>query len=457
MSDKESGGESSNEEQSSIDCLNDYCLLHIMEFVDLAQLWRLRDVSQRWRELVNTARRELDFTALGCDGMKMETVKEILKCFGPRLRSLKINFAYFGKMLDIQVQKELLPLMAFYCQGLENLDVNYVSQVIHTRSSLAVFRNLHEIRFGTFTFPFMDIAACFRVAKNLRRVSMPQNLFRGHFFFNMKNLERLELGCSKISTDHMNRILQNNSTLKSLAIYESEHLDDRMPEAITTHLKYLEELTISNNHPKMTNFEILGDIKSLKKLILLYHPDTGILDQLRLPTIALFRRLIKNNQLEHLRLHCVTDDIFIHNESILDLIPQLSNLKLFSIIPWKLTPSPDLTASLYHKSLTPHQVDTFDQVFDCFPNELLELVKACPNLRDSKVTRSTEYDISVVVKLVEHFNTVQRTSRFDFYATETGIPRNATEDEYMMLRNRLLNVPGKKIYRIIVPILQIKF
>lgn len=427
------------QESISIEYLNDDCLLHIMKFIDLAQLWHLQDFNQRWRELVSVTFRKLDFTAARCRDLTFTTISEMIDLLGHRVKSMTIDFP------DYEFFVPLFELIARKCDRLVNLDIDNLvidSKLVKVLPSF--FHRLRQLQLGSNIYYENDFIDCFRFADVLESISVSYNYDVG-FLLNVKSLEHLKFGGEICSPDKTVRILENNKNLKSIEIYAWTPLDDRIPETMISQLKQLHTLTITIDVQSKVNFELLGDITSLKKMNVTFN--TSGLDDCDMMIVwhsgalidGLLKRLTIKNQLEYLFIRC---NGAIIKDSTIQLISKLSNLSFLGFFPWRLGHAMAVNLKI-DKLQTLQNLESFTITTNnniIMPNACMELIKACSNLSYLDVSGNTLFNMNFVVQLIEFLKNDRRSKRFELTANRTMIPWTATADRFVVENGRFLKL-----------------
>lgn len=374
----------------SLLCLNDDCILHILSFLDIVHLVRLRGTCSRIDELIDITcaknKESFDFSEInqGEKGITLMTARDILAYLGPQLKSLKIDSDDFNSG-----SVRPLDLITKYCTSLESLDLdgfNLSKNIV--KKLIPVVKNLKKFAAGAKSRFDDSISQCLCKATKLKHLIVCGNWdVTGKFLTKINNLERLSLNrCGNIQPKLFIQALQKNLTLKALEIQCCDKIDDRVLSTIVSDLKQLEELTISNQYPAMKRYDRFGEIASLKKLTVEFHSYTSI-DRL-LEVLS-----EKSNLME---FNYVVSDSKINPKTI-ELIAKLSSLKVLSLGFISTLSDNDIR---HLSNLTNLESLLIPGSGDVTPTALLDLINVCTKLNYLEVSE-TRLNSDFLYKLID--------------------------------------------------------
>lgn len=250
---QESPANSPKDSKTSLENLNEYCLLTIVSFLDPFELVSLRNVCTRLAQVADTqlkSIRELNITSL--KQQKKITLMEMRHLFyyaGKSARRLIISSEKF----DSANSTRILQLIPKYCKNLQYL------QLTGFRLNLDVWRKFsHLLR----NLKFLDLSDscelrddafnCYKKGTHqLKELKLANNnLVTGKFLGNLKGLVKLDISnCQNIDGKHLKTFSSNNplKTLKCLNISHNNNLLEADVNLILKNLSpSLESLTLNN-------------------------------------------------------------------------------------------------------------------------------------------------------------------------------------------------------------------
>lgn len=386
-----SGSTEAGNSSVSLLCLNDDCLLHVLSFLDIVEMVRLRGICGRLDELIDMAcakhKQNFDFSSIAkYESITLMTARNLLTYLGPDLKSLKIDCDDFNNNSGFR----LLDFIARYCKSLENLDIDGFTINQKQISRLTpMFRNLKKFSAGAKGRFNDSIGKCFEVANNIDTVTMCSNWeVTGEFLKKISNLQRLGLNrCGNVQPKFFIQALQKNRTLKALEIQCCDKFDDRVLNTMVADLKELEELTISNSYEKMQHFEKFAELVSLKRLTVEFHSLT--------PIERLLEKLAERNQLTE--FNYVGSGAGVSKRTV-DLISKLTNLRVLSIAFNQLLSDVSLKG---FSALSNLESLAIPGACSITPTAILQLVQDCEKLCYLDVSQTEVNANDFVFKLID--------------------------------------------------------
>lgn len=274
----ETSAYSSDQSQSAatLFSINDDCLLHVLQFLDVFDLTALKQVSP-WRQadLIDYhASREFAFIRLTFNdsGLRLNA-RATLKFLGPIVKCMEINGLNFNPNPDaLDLRYRVLKMVARYCQKLRYLKLlNFKITTKHLPHLEALFETLETFVVVSTEKDYEKIELEFKEPPaKLRCVIFegPLDLsgIKWHTFPKLEMLTFRKNGPS-LSAETIVQSLKVNSTLKRLYLMGLETKDGLAPvvETIAQDLKELKELEMSMFHDE-TDLAELGNCKKLTRL-----------------------------------------------------------------------------------------------------------------------------------------------------------------------------------------------
>lgn len=371
----------------SLDVLNDDCLLHLFDFLNIIDLLKIHKLSNRYNAVVDTYSKKFttfDFDRIpGAPELTLMIARDILIFLGPIVKNLCINGDEFK-----QGQNRLLDIAARKCQVLESLEIDgFQLRKENLRKIAPLFKNLQTFITGSDTRFSEDISVCFEQANNLKHVEIFGNYdITGRCLTKLRNLETLSLNnCGNIQPKFFVQALELNRTLKKLQVQRCDKLNNIVVQTIVRDLKELQDLSISNSYNDMTNFAELGNCTKLTHLSVEFHSFATI--------DPFLQNLVNKNQLEHL---AYMGSASVRAQTV-QLISQLTNLKHLEMSYNTIVTDEDI---LTLRSLTKLEHFAIPGAAMVSPESILSVLNACPNLKFLDVTQ-TLVDEVFVHKILE--------------------------------------------------------
>lgn len=276
---------------TTIDDLNDNCLLEILSYLNIVQLSKMVSLNRRFQSIVHAVADRKCKTTVSLHFQNTNEIKSVLEAFGHLISELNIRSMLHNGVIP-------LTLLRTYCSGtlkslnLRNFTIGKTFNAFHHRN---LFKSLADLTFDDCTLHTDFIQQLLNAAKALKTLK----LRKIHW-----------------STDNV-RVFYGVQSIEKLVIENC----DRLPGII----KYLKELVINDcrfSSPGTTVGQI-EQIKNLKKL----HFDCLWEYQQNTCIVGIFRPAQFKNSLNHLSL-----SNFIANDDIIYGICALSNLLTLKLI-----------------------------------------------------------------------------------------------------------------------------
>lgn len=315
-----------DENAPSLMILNDDCLLYLLEFFNVLDLIKIRGTCTRLDTLIDRFCQKyvnFDFGTLSFElptELTLMNARDILSFLGPNMKSLKIDGTDFS--INTNANRSIEWISRF-CKNLDSLELeNFTLSRPILKKLTPVIQNLKSFSIGDSTKVGDELGTCFNGASRLEEVKISGNWeITGKCLKKVSNLKSLSVNCcGNLQPKPFKEALEKNTTLKKLEICRCDRIDDSIVNFIVDHVQGIEELSMSNIYPCMSNYSRFAELPHLKKLSVEFHRFAPIDD--------LLKKLSTNNILEELRHNGGSSHEI--NPTI-EHISKLTNLKVLSM------------------------------------------------------------------------------------------------------------------------------
>lgn len=410
------------ENSASLMMLNDDCLLYLLEYLNILDLIKIRELCHRLGALIDRVSHKYTKFSFGSLSSKVtqDTARNILMFVGPSVKVLKLDGNYF--------MGDAVPLFGWileFCKNLQSLNLaNIKLNKSLTREALdPVIQNLKSftISSGADIMEDWRLRICFKGGPNLEEFKLSGSSCMGWCLLELSSLKTLSVnGCCGLQPSAFKRALIKNTTLKKLEIARCDYLDDSVVDYIINNVTGIEELTISSDYPRMSRLSRFAELPFLKKLSV----ETSNVAQVD----ELLEKLWEKNILQHLSFFTYSSTNVIPKFS---LICKLTNLKTLSM-----TCTVNLTDGELKmlQRLTQLQSFSIPGAIRVTSDGVLSLLFACKNIKYLNVSW-TNLDVMFLEGVIQLWKKEEYRPKLEMVVQGTNIKKNSEHVQNLLKEN----------------------
>lgn len=238
---------SSNTESKLLEYLNDDCLLHMMNFLDVLDVITMRKVCRKFAELGEIhfkTIRSLNFTNSNCKNkLTLHEAKLVLETVGHNVTKASINSEkFYGQRVLGLIPKYLTNLSHLKLTGFKLETSSFWDQMAKILQSLEVLDLSDNSEVDE---NFLKIFK--KSTSRLRILNVANCNIKGNFLKMLPAIQSLNIsGCRYINGKQLNQFVDKNVELKSLNISKCPNLFGKDVNDLLKKLPRLEVLSLNN-------------------------------------------------------------------------------------------------------------------------------------------------------------------------------------------------------------------
>lgn len=307
---------------TKLDEINDDCLAHIFQMLDIYDLYNIACASPRFENVFSLFNRKFGYSVTNVSAANL---KHFLKTVGMQIHTLNVaigeNIKSSGDVLDF------LECAQKHCTNVKHLTFRKWSHLNFSRFS-TLLRRLESLQLVECEYTELNeflnrrfVIKPWTVQPGL--CSMQLALHRSSGFADLTSLTSLKLHrCMGFRSNNFKELLEQNGRLTELTLFalkDFKHLDDSYFDGLAQHLQAIETISIDVNTTHHIQFiSALPKLRSLQLLDYSVYNDR-IVDRL-------LRKLCDSETIEELDLyHC---NLGRTSYRVISQFPKLHTLKL---------------------------------------------------------------------------------------------------------------------------------
>ncbi|XP_063696714.1 uncharacterized protein LOC134827806 isoform X2 [Culicoides brevitarsis] len=423
--------ETYDENAPSLMMLNDDCLLHMLKLLNILELIKVHGTCRRLDFLIDSVCQkysDFNFTTLSFElssDLTLMNARDILMFLGPRMKSLSIDGSDFNSSAN-----RTIDWIARFCKTLESLELeNFNLNKLIIKKLKPVIQNLKSFSIGDSTKVGDELGMCFHGASSLEELTISGNWeITGKCLTKLSDLKTLSVNCcGNLQSKPFKEALLKNKTLKKLEIRRCDKFDDSVVNCIVAENQEIEELSLSNVYPSMSNYSHFADLPRLKKLSVEFHSFA--------PIDSLLEKLATKNILEE--LHYIGSSSHPVTKTI-EHISQITNLKTFSMAFNANIGDAELKML---QNLTNLESFSIPGATNVTSESLLALLAACKNIKYLDVSQ-IRVNIGFIEKLLTLLKQSASRPKLEIIMYETEIDEDSEEVQEIFKENRFYIQPS---------------
>lgn len=280
---------------TSIQILNDDCLIHIFLQLSIVDRIRIERVCKRWKALSleswhSVKRLDLSYSMWGFLPALLKyreittcTIRKVLLRCGLYLNEINLSNATVN--VHHSTLHSTLTIVGKLCPNLQKIDVTGLT--ISPSGINSLINNCHNITkfsLGSTTYVCdIDLQKLFKVNPKLQYLKVDSGKICGRclLYLPLETIEEIVLECcTSLKEQFLSQAISKLQNLKSLTINKCIGISDNVIQAIGTHYKNLETLDISNNSFILQPNDMLHIAKLTNLKILKISFNSSVMDEL---------------------------------------------------------------------------------------------------------------------------------------------------------------------------------
>ncbi|GAB0094250.1 hypothetical protein DMENIID0001_095110 [Sergentomyia squamirostris] len=401
--------------------LNDDCLMEIMSYLNIRELYAMERVCTDLKNVVESVYKRfktLNFDELA-ERKKISLIE--LKLFAKRVGECVTNLTARSSSFEIGADYYIIDILLDHFKKVQNLNIaDFPLLFLKMDELIEISCNLKSAKFMSCDLND-DVQRCLAVAGNLESIDLSYNPLNGKCFEELSNLREFDATCCEVKFEgFFISLLQRNPTLKKVGIPSGCITQDSI-EAIRRFLPELEAVSFSHFcfggcH---INLQILANLPNLTEV-----------------KLECFNQGNIHNFMESLaeydRLTCL--NLRISDYHSLLHVKRFTNLKYINICCRKLK-NEHLMEFMSKKTLQKIIVDSM-----LLTDDLCKFITECPSLTYLEVRRAEKITEVFLDGLTPYLD--GRTVPLTIYVFRTGIKESNERTLHPMLR---LNIEEVKM------------
>lgn len=317
----------------TLDCLNDDCLAHLLQLLDINDLYAIACSASRFEDILPLLNRKFKYTVTNLNDPKLTHFLQLvggqIKCLNVTVTEKTDNhtvLAFFDNVQTYCTNVKHLSIKKWRHLNFEKYDV--LSKRLYTiRLEECKYQEKIEILNRRFVIkPWIMAPASFHTLSSSAS-SSSSIASKFDFLANLSNITSLKLyQCANVRPEHLVEFLEQNPRLVHLSLFaltefKGSAYDQQYFEGISKHLQAIESISIDNE--TTSNIQFLANLPQLRTLRLINYSNTAHNDRI---VDSLVRKLRERDVIEELELfHC---DLDIQTCRNISLLTKLNTLKL---------------------------------------------------------------------------------------------------------------------------------
>lgn len=357
----------------TLDRLNDDCLAHLLQLLDIHDLYAIACTSSRFEDILPLLNCKFKYTVTNLSDPKMG---HFLQLLGTQIKSLNVTV---NEKTDNNTVLLFLDDVQTYCTNVKHLSIKnwrhlnfekyevLLKRLQTVRLQECKYQEKIEILNRRFVIkPWIMAPASFHSLS-------PSAAPKSDFLANLTNITSLKLyKCTCVRPEHLVEFLEQNPRLINLTLFglnefKGSGYDQQYFEGISKYLQAIESFSIDN--VTTSNIQFLANLPNLRTLRLNDYYNTAHDDRI---VDSLVRKLRERDAIEELELiHCDLDLQTCRNISLFSKLTTLKLCKNFHV------------TEAHLKLLEPMPKLRHFCCFDCMlmsDDALFKLVKMAPQL-----------------------------------------------------------------------------